>query len=88
MKSTEFVIERMKELTEKFSDIQIRYEYREHKKLHLIEILPLKIFESDEYFIEEDKFEADFIEYYPEEDIVFISSDSLNEIRNPDFEIR
>jgi hypothetical protein len=87
MKSTAFVIERIKELSEKFPDIQIRYEYREHKKLHLVEILPLKIFESGDYIIEETEFDDDFTEYYPEEDIIFISSDSLNEIRNTDFEI-
>jgi hypothetical protein len=51
-------------------------------------VLPLDFYEKDEDYLKfEDNFEDEFIEKYPQSDIMFISSDSITEIINIDFEI-
>lgn len=88
MISIDFIIERLKQLSEKFIGIKLRYEFRRSTQSHLVEILPLDIFEEDELYLDEEiKLEAEFEKLYPSESIVFISEGSLTEIRNPEFEI-
>ncbi len=85
MKSKEFLIKKLKELASKFEDIKIRYEYHQSTYSHLIEVIPLSIFENDKaYMLAEEKLENDFENLFPDEDIVFISEDSLTEIKNPE----
>lgn len=88
MKSSEFVINRVKELADKFVDIKLRYEYRQSSLSHLIEILPFDLYEKNkDYMMEEANFESEFLDLYPSEEILFISEQSLSEICNPIFEL-
>lgn len=85
MNSKEFLIERLKELFSKFEDIKIRYEYRKNTYSHIIEVIPLAVFKSNEdYMFAEANLEDEFEHLFPQEDIVFISEGSLTEIKNPD----
>jgi hypothetical protein len=85
MNSKEFLIERLKEMSSKFEDVKIRYEYRTNTYSHIIEVIPLAIFDSNEqYMLAEANLENEFESLFPQEDIVFVSEDSLTEIKNPD----
>nr|WP_321356686.1 hypothetical protein [uncultured Draconibacterium sp.] len=85
MKSKEFLIEKLTEMSSKFEDVKIRYEYRKNTYSHIIEVIPLAIFNSDkEYMMAEADLEDEFETLFPKEDIVFISEDSLTEIESPD----
>jgi hypothetical protein len=88
MKANDFIIEKLKQLAEKIKEIQIRYEFRNSTQSHLVEIIPLRIFEEDEaYMKEEAKLEAEFEQLYPTEEIIFISEGSLTEIITEELEL-
>ena len=84
-KSKEFLLGKLKELYDLFDGIKIRYEFDEHMNLHLIEVLSLDTFENDNIFIHEEiKIQDEFENLFGEtEEILFISSDSLNQIKSP-----
>ena len=85
MRSKEFLIEKLKELSSKFENIKIRYEYRVSTCSHLVEVIPLAVFDNDDaYMSEEEKLENEFESLFPGEDIVFISEDSLTKIKDPE----
>lgn len=68
--------------------VTISYEYRERTNTHILEILPQEVFDtSQEYFEFEEILEIEFKDKFPEEDLLFISSDSLTKIENIDFNI-
>lgn len=84
--SIKFIENKLSELYDIFKDIKIRYEYRANTYSHLIEIIPLSIFEQNEEYIKlESKIENEFESAFPNENIVFISEGSLSEINNPEF---
>jgi hypothetical protein len=80
-KSQEFLIGKLSRLITELPEVQVRYEQNEHTFTHVIEILPLSVFKNNpEYIKIERDLEKDFRENFPEEEILFISEDSLNEI--------
>ena len=84
MKARDYIENKLNELVSRFDDIQIRYEYRNNTRSHLVEIIPLSFFEeNEEYFEEEVAFEDEFEQLFPSENIVFISEGSLTEIKTP-----
>ena len=88
-KSKDFLVGKLKELFNSFDGIRIRYEFDEQMDLHLIEVLPLTTFEDDNDFILQeiqiqDEFEAQFGE---NEEVLFISADSLNKIEHSEFSL-
>ena len=88
MKAQDFLIEKLRELSSKYEDVKIRYEYRANTQSHIIEIIPLSFFDKNvEYLLDETNIERLFEELYPSENIVFISEGSLIEIRKADLEL-
>ncbi|MDY0090015.1 MAG: hypothetical protein RBR78_06580 [Flavobacteriaceae bacterium] len=87
MTSVDFIITELKKLHNKFITSNIRYEFNESTKIHFIEVTPLEFYNSDSYIDSELEFEDLFKERFPEEDVVFISEDSLNKIVFPVFEL-
>jgi hypothetical protein len=88
MKAKDFIEEKLRLLASKFKEVHIRYEYRTNTRSHLVEIIPLRFFEENEsYFEEEANIEDEFEKLYPEENIIFISEGSLTEIKNADLEL-
>lgn len=86
MTAIEFVISKIKQIASKFDEITILYENRISTKSHIVEILPIDIFESDSTFFElEDLVEKEFYEKFPEEDIVFVSEASISRVRKIDY---
>jgi len=65
--------------------IEIRYEFKKSISTHFIEVKPLDLFNSNRLYIEKEiKLEDKFSKLFPNEDLVFISQDSLSKIDNPD----
>ncbi|SFD92400.1 hypothetical protein [Thermophagus xiamenensis] len=88
MNPKEFIKKRLQFLASKFSEAKIRYEYRENTHSHIIEIIPLNLYENNEdYLLEETRIEDEFEELFPTENIIFISENSLTEIKSPEFEL-
>lgn len=85
-KQKEFFKERLGELSEKFPELKIRYEYRKNLSTHLIEVLPFDEFENNEiYIFEEMEIETQFGSLFDvKQEVLFISSNSLTEIKNPE----
>lgn len=83
-KAQQFIIEKLNDLYNSIEGIKIRYEYRDYLSTHIIEILPLNTFEfNDEYILFEMRIEDEFESIFgSDDDILFISSDSLNEIKD------
>ncbi len=88
MNSQEFIIDKLRNLSYRYSDLKIRYEFRANTLSHIIEILPLSFFETKLEFIgDEVELEKEFEQTYPLENIVFVSENSLTEIRKEDLEL-
>lgn len=88
--SQAFVIKKLNQLFETIDGIEIRYEYRDYLFTHIIEILPFHVFDSNqEYILFEMEFENEFEKLFRnKEDILFISADSLNEIKDVQFSLK
>lgn len=88
MNSQEFIIDKLRNLSYKYSDLKIRYEFRANTLSHIIEILPVTFFETKlEFIVDEVELEKEFEQAYPLENIVFVSENSLTEIRRVDLEL-
>ena len=88
MKAQDFLKNKLELIAQKYNQIKIRCEYRPNTHTYLIEIIPAGLFETNEaYILDEMKLENEFEALFPQDEILFISEGSLNEIRIADFEI-
>lgn len=85
MGAKEFLKNKLQVIFSKFDNIEIRYEYNKGTSVHVVEILPIDVFESHSYMDEEVALESEFEQLYPNEEVLFISSESLTEIKNPEY---
>lgn len=85
--SINFIINELKNLHNKFTSSNIRYEFCSSTNTHLVEVTPIKFYNSETYMLAELDLEDLFFEKYPNEDLVFISEQSLSKIGEPVFEI-
>jgi len=88
MTPVDFLIKELKNFHEKYSYIEINYEYRKSINTHIIEIKPEKYFKEDKDVIDhqiqlEDEFELN----YPSESILFITDNELISVENPILEL-
>lgn len=69
-------------------DVKIKYEFKKSTSTHLVEITPLEQFNSNDYIELEILIQDEFEKLYGfNEDLLFISSDSLNKIGNIQFSL-
>lgn len=87
--STVFIKNKINEMFGAFPTLKIRYEFRSGIATHLIEVLPITEFESNQdYILFEMELENQFESLFgKKEDILFVSSDSLNEIRDVQYSL-
>lgn len=84
----EYIIDQLNGLHTRFFDIKIRYEFNKGLNLHLIEVLPLSLYEDNqEYILAEMELEEEFHKLFPQEEILFVSTDSLNQVEDPDYRL-
>ena len=81
-----FIIRRLNELRNIFPELSFKYKFNQHTSTHIIDVRPLDCFSSNQDYI---KYKADFSyefdNLFSPETILFISENSLTEIKNPDF---
>ncbi len=88
MNAKEYLIKKLNFLSEKFEDVKIRYEFRSNTQTHIVEIIPLSFFSENENYIQfEIELENEFEQLFPNENILFVSDDSLTEIIAPDLKL-
>lgn len=87
MNSIDFLSNCLEILHDKFSSCNIRYEFVPNTKVHLIEVTPVDFYNDELYINEELILEEEFENLYPDEEIVFISENSLNKIQDPLLEL-
>ncbi|TKG95207.1 hypothetical protein EYV94_10880 [Puteibacter caeruleilacunae] len=88
MNSRKFIETKLNELYSRFTEVKIRYEFRTNTNSHIIEIIPLSFFEENrEYMSVEAEIEEEFETSFPNENILFVSEDSLTEVVSPMFEL-
>jgi len=88
MKSIDYIKKELTILYNSNSSIEIRYEYNFLSNMHMIEIKPQELFESSEFMQIEENFETSFIELFPGEELLFISSESISKIENSILELQ
>lgn len=88
MESKNFVHEELKQFVKRFAATCVRYEYDPHALVHMVEVLPSKVYHTDkEYIAWENDIYNRFVNKFPCENICFISEDSLVKVKQPDFEL-
>jgi len=85
--SIDFIIKELKSLHNKFRNSNIRYEFCKSTNTHLVEVTPIEFYNSETYMEAELDLEDLFFENYSNEDLIFISEQSLSKITDPIFEI-
>lgn len=85
MEVKDFLKTRLKSIFLELDNIEIAYEYRVSTATHIVEVKPTEMFYSDKYVDMEISLEEEFGQKFPNEELLFITEDSLTEIRNPDF---
>ena len=86
MKSTDFLQLQIDNLVKENPSIKCRYEFDVHSGVHLIEVTPFSMYELNEkYLAFESEIIFSFIDTFPDENICFISDDSLIKISNPTY---
>lgn len=83
MNSIQFLENKLKQLSERFQNANIRYEARESQAVHIIDITPLDFYQSEEYMYAEASLEDEFVSLFPEQTILFVSADSLTQVTDP-----
>jgi|GEM_PF-403426 len=87
MNSISFVKSKVDILVDSFPEIKCRYEHDVLSNTHIIEILPIHVYTSDDvYANKEIEIIDEFINNYPDESICFISEESLISVESPIFE--
>ncbi|UPK66584.1 hypothetical protein [Chitinophaga filiformis] len=85
--SIEFIKEKLALLANAFKTIAIKYAYNDVINTHVVELTPVNEYYNnealDKYWI---PISLDFKRLFENEDITFISSDSLLSVANPEFE--
>jgi len=82
--STDWLTDKLQELHQALSYLNIKYEYRKNMQLHIVGVTPLQHYKGDKSYIDKEiELETLFEQMFPNEEIVFVSDDSLIQVENP-----
>ncbi len=85
MNTKEFIYNRLDKLSKVFPEVQFSYEHRALPNTHVIEVLPLAFFENNAAYLDaEFLLESEFHQLFPEEEILFVSEESLIQVEEPE----
>lgn len=88
MDSVNFVRDELNLFIQRFSATCVRYEYDPQALVHMVEVLPSKVYHTDkEYIAWENDIYNRFVNKFPCENICFITEDSLVSVEEPDMEL-
>ncbi len=85
MTSKSYLENELAKIYNKFSKINIKYEFKPNRLSHIIEVNPISTFESNEFIEVEIILTENFNTIYPNDNLVFISENSIVKIKNPTF---
>ncbi len=89
MTSVEYLKEKILELSVRFPSALFSYEYDQFSQMHLIQVKPQEIYDLDDVYKQiETKISIEFDNHFFPESVLFLSDSSLNQVSNPEFEIR
>ncbi|MDR0661273.1 MAG: hypothetical protein LBG19_10895 [Prevotellaceae bacterium] len=75
MKSTEFIVQRLRLLSTDFKEIYFSYSYHSQYSIHKILVSSKDVYNSPSYIESELNLYLNFIEEYPDDMLLFISED-------------
>lgn len=84
MKIREFIWEKLNELSKKFHVVTFSYVYDSVYNQHVVEANPEILYKSEEFAAAQIKLELEFMENFPEDEIMFITGE--HNLNLPDFE--
>lgn len=85
----EFLKSALRKLFLELDNVEISYEYRISSNTHIVEVKPNSVFRNCETYIEKEiELENAFYNNFPDESILFISEESLTQIKSPDLVLR
>lgn len=83
-----YIQDKLHDLFVQINGVKLRYEYREISDTHIIEVLPSEVYnQNEDYLAFETSFENEFQLLFPDQNIMFVSEDSLTEIKKPDIKL-
>lgn len=86
MKSKEFLKDRLFQIYLVLKNINIKYQYLNESKIHLVEITPMSEFvHNKEYISMEKELVADFKRNFSSAKLVFVSENSLMRVKAAEF---
>lgn len=68
--------------------IKCRYEYKDYSDTHMIEVLPLSVYDSEAFESSAEPLLMEFISQFMGESLCFISDESLSSIKNSMYEVQ
>ena len=81
----EYNKKKIRELVNRFSNAKVCYEYDNIADMHLIEVKPEEVYDSEEFCDWLNDFYIESINLYPTEDITIFSEDEILKVENPQF---
>jgi len=82
MRSKDFIINKLNEIHSRFINSIIKYEFKAGRHSHIIEVLPIEIFESDEFIDISIELRKNFDCLFPQENLILVSENSLVKVTN------
>ncbi|MDR0692254.1 MAG: hypothetical protein LBF69_04365 [Prevotellaceae bacterium] len=83
MDAKKYILKELATLITNFPNVRVRYEYDKNALVHFIEVVPNKVYHLDnKYIVWENEMTDRFIEFFPIQNICFISDDALVGIEN------
>ena len=85
MKSKQYIYNKLKELHNQFPNLTIKYKHDPYTQMHIVDIMPLCEYENNKDFMRfETEIGYEFDNLFFPESVMFISSNSLTQITNPE----
>lgn len=84
--SKEFLKSNLKKIFLELDNIEVSYEFRLASNTHIVEVKPNSVYtDCKKYIIKEIELEEAFNERFPNEELLFITENSLTQIHSPEF---
>lgn len=84
MESRDYLIKELHDLHATLPYLNIKYEFDVNDEMHIIEVTPIEFYEKDErYIIRQIALKEDFINKFPNEEILFMTENILVQIKHP-----
>lgn len=84
-----FLKSNLKKIFLELENVEISYEYRVLTNTHIVEVKPNSIYKNCEIYIaREIELEKSFYDNFPLETLLFITEDSLTQIKSPDLVLK